>query len=134
MAIQEIVINLLGSEELAVLAVEEGGIRPLASVGVSDHRLSTLRADTGALGRALSGSLPVFTGVGAGAGEIAADDITACIPLAVDGRVLAMIVIFRLLPQKPSFDSFDRELCELLATHAATALYCAGLHERGSLS
>jgi hypothetical protein len=127
-AIQEIVINLLGSEELAVLAVDGGAIRPLVSVGLTDLRLRGLRAEAGPVGQALASVSPVFSANDA----LNDDDITAAIPLAVEGRVLAMIVIFRLLPQKPSLNSFDRELCDLLATHAANALYCADLSERGT--
>ena len=43
-------------------------------------------------------------------------------------RVTGAIAIFRLLPQKNGFEDVDRELFELLATHAATALYCTTLH------
>ena len=45
-------------------------------------------------------------------------------------RVTGAIAIFRLLPQKTGFEEVDRELFELLATHAATALYCTALHAR----
>jgi hypothetical protein len=34
----------------------------------------------------------------------------------------------RLLEQKRSIEPVDYELFDLLATHAATALYCANLH------
>jgi nitrate/nitrite-specific signal transduction histidine kinase len=128
LAIQEIVINLLGSEELAVFAIEDrGGLRPLVSVGVDGTKLAAVRADgEGLVTRALASKTP----------EIAVSEIgdpyglTACIPLVVDEHVLAVIAVFRLLPQKQSLDAFDRELCELLGTHAATALYCAELHDR----
>jgi cytochrome c-type biogenesis protein CcmH len=33
-------------------------------------------------------------------------------------------------PPKSGFEEVDRELFELLATHAATALYCTSLHAR----
>jgi hypothetical protein len=44
--------------------------------------------------------------------------------------VTGAIALFRLLPQKAGFQAVDRELFDLLATHAATALYCSGLHAR----
>jgi GAF domain-containing protein len=44
--------------------------------------------------------------------------------------VTGAIAIFRLLPQKVGLEEVDRELFELLATHAATALYCTQLHEQ----
>jgi hypothetical protein len=44
--------------------------------------------------------------------------------------VSGAIALFRLLPQKSGIEAVDRELFELLATHAATALHCARLHAR----
>ena len=123
LAIQEIVINLIGSEELAVLSVVPGGLRPLVSIGVEQPRLDGLRLDAGTVGRALRSAAPVI----AGDDGDRDDDVTVCIPLAVNGHVLAVIAIFALLPQKPALTGFDRELFELLATHAATALYCANV-------
>jgi hypothetical protein len=38
--------------------------------------------------------------------------------------------VFRLLGHKPQLESVDLELFDLLATHAATALYCSDLHAR----
>jgi K+-sensing histidine kinase KdpD len=126
-AIQEIVINLLGSEELAVLGFDSRAkLVPLTSMGVENARMTSLRTDDGLVARAMASKTP----------ELSATDVgdvfgmTACIPLVVDERVLAVIAVFRLLPQKQSLDAFDRELCELLGTHAATALYCAELHDR----
>jgi nitrate/nitrite-specific signal transduction histidine kinase len=119
--IQEIVVNLIGSEELAIMA---GGTRltPLATMGVDAKRLDALDTTTGALGRSLATGLPVLC-------EQDAAGIQASIPLVVGDRTLAVVLIFGLLPQKGALDAFDRELLDLVATHAATALYCAELHE-----
>ena len=120
-AIQEIVINLVGSEELAIL-VAEPKLTPVASMGVDLERLAVLDTSSGVLGRALaSGQTVVADADPAG--------IRASIPLVVGTRTLAVVVIFGLLPQKATLDAFDRELLELVSTHAATALYCAELHE-----
>jgi nitrate/nitrite-specific signal transduction histidine kinase len=129
LAIQEIVINLVGSEELAIVAVTDDGLAPLASVGVEPQQIARLGADGGLVERALELAQPQL-----GEGNRPdAHGVTASIPLVIAGRILAVVAIFRLLPQKPSLDAFDRELFELIATHAATALYCADLHEgRGS--
>src|SRR6185503_5039626 len=51
--------------------------------------------------------------------------LTSCIPLKVDGKVTGAIAIFRLLQQKNGLQEVDYELFHLLATHAATALYCS---------
>jgi len=120
-AIEEIVINLIGSEELAI--VDGTAYKtPLVAVGVNADRLALLDPTRGALGHSLTTLTPV----------LAMNDqagVRASIPLVAGNRVLAIILIFGLLPQKPALDAFDRELLELVATHAATALYCAELHE-----
>jgi hypothetical protein len=123
LAIQEIVINLVGSEELAVLDVAD--LAPLASVGVDPARLAGLSRYGGLLGRALDTRAPAIA-----EGALDEAGLTAAIPLVIDDRVIGAIAIFRLLPQKPGIEAFDRELFDLIATHAATALYCAELHER----
>ena len=95
----------------------------LSDLGVSPAQLAGLRGDDGLLARALASGRPAVAGD-------ESRTMTACIPLTVGGRPLAVIAIFRLLPQKPVLDPVDLELFNLLATHAANALYCAELHER----
>jgi hypothetical protein len=57
-------------------------------------------------------------------------NLTACVPFKLDGKVTGALALFRLLPQKAAFEAVDHELFDLLATHAATALYCTSLHAR----
>lgn len=134
-AIHEIVINLIGSEEFAVLALGRGGeLRPLSHMGVEPARLAAVRLDEGMIGRAVAEGAPVVAPDGPGG--LTSDDpdgIVACVPLMVAGRTVGMIVLYRLLPQKPRLEPFDHELLALLASHAATALYCSELHEREGL-
>ena len=120
-AIQEIVINLIGSEQLAIY--ESNGAAELelaSSFGLENTSL-----------------LPVITGEYApeklGEGHIFADTgrvepLTACVPLQVENRVVGAILIFRLLEHKGALQKVDYELFELLSVHASTALYCASLH------
>ena len=126
-AIHEIVINLIGCEEFAVLGLGRGGeLRPLSQMGVEGQRLAGLRLDDGIIARALDAGAPMV-------GDERDADIVAAVPLLVAGRAVGMIVLFRLLPQKPRIEAFDHELLSLLASHAATALYCSELHEREGL-
>ena len=62
-------------------------------------------------------------------GEESTEGLVACIPLKLDNDVTGLIAIFSLLPHKPGLEALDHELFDLLATHAATALYCTSLHE-----
>jgi GAF domain-containing protein len=128
--IQEIVANLIGSEEMAVyeLSAGESTASLVGSFGIDPDRHLTVRVGVGVIGRAvLSGDTYVSEGGPAGEGLPQEADLSACIPLKLDGRVTGAIALFRLLPQKAAFAAVDRELFDLLATHAATALYCSGL-------
>ena len=61
-------------------------------------------------------------------GEVVDEDsgLTACVPLVLDGNLIGAIAVFRLLDQKQSrLAPLDFELFDLLATHAASALYCS---------
>ncbi len=126
--IQEIVANLVGCEEQAVFEVEEGALRLVASVGIDPAAYRELALGEGAIGRAaLEGRIRVHSPGEAAGGE---EGLTACIPLKLEGEVTGAIALFRLLPQKAALEDVDHELFELLATHAATALYCTRLHQR----
>jgi phage-related minor tail protein len=130
--IQEIVANLVGCEEQAVFEVEGGTLRLIASVGIDPEAYGELVLGEGAIGRAaLEGTIYV---PGPGKGRGVDEGLTACIPLKLEGEVTGAIALFGLLPQKPALEDVDHELFELLATHAATALYCTQLHQRAQAS
>ena len=131
--LQEIVANLVGSEEMAIFETNPEGsaLSLVGSFGIDPGRHRTVLVGSGIIGRAIqSGETYVSDGGPAQGGLPQEAELTACIPLKLDGRVTGAIALFRLLPQKAGFVAVDRELFDLLATHAATALYCSGLHAR----
>ncbi len=132
-AIQEIIVNLVGREHAAVFEVTDGGRRLVASSlnGVDPGRYGSIELGRGPLGRAAASGELLLLGPG-GEGQPPAEEpeLTACVPLKLGGELIGMIVVFRLLPQKPGLEDLDRELFDLLGTHAATALYCTSLRER----
>jgi len=126
-AIQEIVINLVGSEEVAIFETDPAGDFVLtASFGVDGHRLHRFKAGDGPMGQRLVQG-EIFINPAAAGGS---DQLTACIPLKVGESLIGAILVFRLLEHKPALQAIDAELFELLGLHASTALYCATLHER----
>jgi len=130
--IQEIVVNLIGSEEVAIFEFhgEADEFRLASSFGVENSRLKNFKAGTGPIGsRLLSGE--VFVNDHVAGGE---DKLTACVPLRIGDRVTGAILVFRLLEHKQALQPVDHELFELLAIHASTALYCANLHEATALA
>lgn len=127
--IQEIVANLVGCEESGIFEVTAGGdeLQLVASVGIDAAAFDRVRLGEGAIGRAALEGETFVAPCGEELSEGPAG-LTACIPLKLNGRVTGAIALFRLLPQKPALESVDHEMFDLLATHAATALYCTRLH------
>ena len=120
-SIQEIVINLIGCEEFGVWEIDEAShaLRLVGSFGIDASSWSGLPLGRGLIGTVAStGQRYIADGLEGG------DTMTACIPLKLDERVVGVIGIFHLLPQKPGLEPVDFELFDLLASHAATALYC----------
>jgi len=129
-AIKEIVINLIGSEELAIweidrdsesmLLIDSFGIDAAkwAAVPLNAPGVISLVAATGE--SYIGGKSPVhFLGK--------EEKLIACIPLKLDERVIAVIALFSLLQQKTGLEALDFELFDLLASHGATALHCTRL-------
>lgn len=97
-AIKEIVANLIGCEEMGIYARRpDGGLTLLDGIGVDD----------------------VHTGT--------EENAIVSIPLHLNSRVVGVIALFKLLPQKSGIEPVDRELFAVLSTHAARALHHAGL-------
>jgi len=130
--IQEIVINLVGSEEIGIFEMDEDGasLRLISSFGIEAETLKQVPLGRGAIGAsAQSGEINIWSRSASAEREAG---LSACVPLKLDGRVTGVIAVFGLLPQKPDLGPLDRELFELLATHAATALYCTSLHAKST--
>jgi hypothetical protein len=96
--IKEIVANLVGCEEMGIYARRpDGGLSLLDGIGVDADHEGT---------------------------EASA---IVSVPLHLNGRVVGVIALFKLLPQKTGIEPVDQELFSLLSTHAARALHHAGL-------
>lgn len=132
-AIQEIIANLVGSEEAALFELdpETQTLRLEASFGLEPESCREVPLGSGPIGQAArTGEIYVAEPERPLTGDALLDGLTACVPLTLAGRVTGVIALFRLLPQKAAIEELDRELFELLATQAAAALYCTALHAR----
>jgi len=129
-AIQEIIINLVGCEELAIfeLGLQPGKLTLAASFGIDAVQFRALPADRGRIGQCIrSGEIWIRGEAGdplAAAGE---QHLTAVVPLVLADNVTGVIALFRLLQHKSGIEAVDRELFELLGTHAAMALHTTTL-------
>lgn len=130
----EIVTYLIGSEEMAILEVDAGRkvLELVSSSGIDASAFRQVPLGQGLIGRAALSSDPWVAADDAAAERRPEEaNVTACIPLSLNGAVTAVIAIFQLLPQKTNgIEAMDRELFSLLATHAAVALYCSSLHAK----
>ena len=131
--IRQIVANLVGSEEMGVFEVdrEKGTLALIDSSGITDSDFAPFPVGQGLIGRVAETGETWIVGEGSSDGALSREEsLTACIPLRLEDRILGVISIFRLLPQKSGVEALDRELFDLLALHAGMALYCTSLHAR----
>ncbi len=133
--IEEIVVNMIGSEEIAIFEVDggTGKLKLVDSLGIDPDDLKRVKLNDSRIEEA-AGVLQEIVKTGRryvvnssdGKTPDANSGLTACVPLVVDGKLVGAIAVFRLLDQKQSqFAPLDFELFDLLATHAAAALYCS---------
>jgi GAF domain-containing protein len=126
--IQEIVVNLIGSEELAIFECRDGRLQLAACRGLERNVYQQIPIDAGKIGRAATSGRAWIAGDASSDAETPIESgLSACVPMRLDGRVIGVIAVFRLLPQKNGFSRVDLELFDLLGVQAATALYSASL-------
>ncbi len=124
-AIEEIVINIVGSEELAIFEMDGKTLKPRV------RRSARRRASSSACNRAACWATVVASAEAVRAlgdelrEQIAGMTVNACVPLALDGKVTGAIVVFKLLQQKARLTESDAELLSLLGSHGAMALYAS---------
>jgi nitrate/nitrite-specific signal transduction histidine kinase len=127
--VMEIVINLIGAEKFGLLLLDErkGELYAVASEGVPREQIPLTKLGEGTIGAAAKAGEPWVAGQGAAAGAGPAEP-RVVIPMRIKEQLIGAIVIYSLLEQKPSFSSLDFELFNLLAGHAATALFASKLY------
>jgi len=125
----EIVINLIGAETFVILLIDDrtNEIIPVAAEGVSIDMVPKVRIGEGIIGAVVKEGESYFA-ADTGSGDVASLSPIVCIPLKIKEHVIGVIAIFSLLVQKSSFTNVDYELFNLLAGHAATAIFSARLY------
>lgn len=125
----EIIINLIGAEEFAILVLDEKTheLNAVATEGIAREDIPPVKLGTGVVGNVAE------TGESHFAPDVAAylrdiHDPMACIPLKIKDRVIGVIAIYKLLIQKKEFAPVDYELFTLLAGHAATAIFSSRMY------
>jgi len=127
--ITEIVINLIGAEEFAIMLLDEkvNKLAAVATEGIDKRDVPTIELGEGIIGQMAKTGENYFI-------EDMLQyekDLTSplvCIPLKIKEHVIGVIVIYALLEQKSRFAEVDYELFTLLAGHAATAIFSSKLY------
>jgi putative methionine-R-sulfoxide reductase with GAF domain len=123
---QDIIVNVLGSEELGLFLLDASGRELVlaSSLGVDEARWARVPLERGVLGATARTGRAFLAKSGddavRGEGE---ETLTACIPLTRVGVVIGVIAVFRLLRHKPALEAFDHDLLNLLGTQVGMALH-----------
>ncbi len=120
-SIEEIIINLIGSEQFAIVKAD-GALTPQVLCGMSADKLQGLSPQTGIIGRAMRDGRPLVTPRGM---PVDATGVRVCVPLVAAGHTRGFVLIFGFLPQKNEILALDHELFALVGSQAAMALYAA---------
>jgi len=129
--IEEILLNLVGAEEFSLLlreengqllqsTINESGLPQIAEVEINDTRILAGFSE----GRNWLASPAEMK-------QLGANEAKAVIPLLVDGDVIGVLAVQRLLAQKCGFSEIDEEIFNLLGIHAAMAI-CTAILRHGN--
>jgi transcriptional regulator with GAF, ATPase, and Fis domain len=127
--ITEIIINLIGAEEFAILLLDEKSdeLQAVATEGVERQEIPHVRLGKGVIGQVASSGESYFVADVDGYQRDFASPMV-CIPLKIKEHVIGVLAIYKLLMQKTEFAPVDYELFTLLAGHAATAIFSSRLY------
>jgi transcriptional regulator with GAF, ATPase, and Fis domain len=127
----EIVINLIGAEKFALFLMDDktNELVPVASEGLSSEELPKIKTGEGTMGKVAKEGESHFVEdmESAFAAKIDLSSPIVCIPLKIKEHVIGVISIYSLFTQKNFFSNIDYELFNLLAGHAATAIFSSRL-------
>ncbi len=129
--ILEIVMNLIGAEEFSIMMLDEktNELGIVAQEGMGPESRPCIRLGHGIIGEsARSGVAYYRPGNPSDLTGVDYQHPLICIPLMIKEHVIGVIVIYKLLVQKPQLTAVDYELFSMLAGHAATALFASQLY------
>jgi GAF domain-containing protein len=136
--VRDIVATLVGSEEMAIFEVNapRGCLTLLWCEGIDPTAYQYVQMGQGAIGAAAASGEALIRLEGGSVDGAGDETLSACIPLKLGERVIGVLAVFRLLPQKGRFDTSDLELFDALTSHVATALLFTRLYaaSEGSVS
>ena len=126
----EIIINLIGAEKFAIFLMDDkmNELLPVASEGLTHHAMPKVKMGEGIIGTVAREGESYFSENITYTSNVDAVNPIVCIPLKIKEHVIGVISIYSLFVQKTSFSNIDYELFNLLAGHAATAIFSSKLY------
>jgi transcriptional regulator with GAF, ATPase, and Fis domain len=126
----EIVINLIGAEKFAILLIDDktNELIAVATEGIPPADTPRVKIGEGIIGKVTKEGESYFAEDLGGMETFNAFEPIVCIPLKIKEHVIGVISIYKLLTQKSGFSNVDYELFNLLAGHAATAVFSSRLY------
>lgn len=126
--IAEIAVDLLGAASfLLLLRRDEGEAYEVALSRRLPPPLDALCADGSYRGGEPMLDATLRDGV-LRLGPSDASQCVAAVPLTVQEQVVGVLAVLELLPHKPALEASDRDILDLLAAHAASALFAARVY------
>ncbi|HEY6253674.1 MAG TPA: GAF domain-containing protein [Candidatus Angelobacter sp.] len=116
-AIQDIVANVIGSEQMALFTMpaEKSEFEIIAYCGITKEQCLQAAGEDGMVARVWQSGTAIFPRSG-GSG------FTACVPLRAKQKLVAVLAIFSLLPQKLRLEPMDIEIMKFLEHYAGELL------------
>jgi nitrate/nitrite-specific signal transduction histidine kinase len=126
----EIVINLIGAEKFSIILIDDktNELVPVASEGIDLAEAPKVKIGEGIIGRVAREGESFFAEDLTDAGGYNPYEPVVCIPLKIKEHVIGVLSIYKLFTQKTGFSNVDYELFNLLAGHAATAIFSSRLY------
>jgi nitrate/nitrite-specific signal transduction histidine kinase len=126
----EIVINLIGAEKFGIFLMDEktNELIPVASEGLPIEGMPKVKLGVGTIGAVAKEGESYFSENIAYTEKVDTKSPMVCIPLKIKEHVIGVISIYSLFIQKQQFSNVDYELFNLLAGHAATAIFSSKLY------
>jgi hypothetical protein len=123
-AIDEVVVNMIGSEEFAIYDVgSDGQALTVARLRGIDPASPRLRLASAAIRHAVRAGRTFVPSSTRASADSTNGGLTAVVPLKIERQVTGAVAIFRLLEQKAALDPTDHDLFEILSRQAALALH-----------
>ncbi len=128
----EIIINLIGAKKFSVMLIDKKleKLESIASEGIGMENTAVIPIGNGAIGEVVREGESYFSDDPIHTESEYPAKPVVCIPLKIKEHVIGVIAIYSFLNQKTGFSNVDYELFNLLAGHAATAIFSSRLYSR----